>query len=262
SCAPPMQGSCYGMPMQVASKPMIDRANRQGGFFKIVSPSYFSTLQLTLVRGRTLTERDIKGAPHVLVINERLVKQFFDKEDPIGQRILIQEIVPGKTELGSEIPWEVVGIVRDEKLFGMTDTRSAGVYVSNEQSPSYFMTLNVRTAVAPLTLQKPITTAIRPVHKNQAGTGCRPVAQIKAQSLAPNRMQAVLMAVFGTVALVLAGIGLYGVLSYSVAQRTHEIGIRAALGASVRSLLGLILARGVLLTTIGLAIGLAGAWGM
>src|SRR5262249_19917596 len=127
SCAPPMQGSCYGMPMQVAGKPMIDRANRRGGCFKVVSPSYFSTLQLTLVRGRALSESDIKGARHVLVINERLVKQFFDKEDPIGQRIIIQEIVPGKTELGSEIPWEVVGIVRDEKLFGMTDTRSAGV---------------------------------------------------------------------------------------------------------------------------------------
>src|SRR5262249_22042945 len=107
SCAPPVNGTCYGMPMQVANRPVVDRANRQGGFFKIVSPSYFSALKLTLVRGRALSEHDTKGAPPVMVINERLVKQFFEKEDPIGKRILIQEIVPGKTELGSEIAWEV-----------------------------------------------------------------------------------------------------------------------------------------------------------
>jgi putative ABC transport system permease protein len=262
SCAPPMQGTCYGMPMQVANKPMVDRANRKGGFFKIVSPSYFATLRLTLVRGRVLTERDTKGAPPVLVINERLVKQFFDKEDPIGQRILIQEIVPGKTELGSEIPWEVVGIVRDEKLFGMTDVRSAGVYVSNEQTPSYFMTLSARTAVDPLTLQKPIAAAIHTVDKNQALSDVRTVEQIKEQSLVANRLQSILMAIFAGVALLLAGIGIYGVISYSVAQRTHEIGIRAALGASEKSLLGLVLGRGVLLTVVGLAIGLSGAWGL
>ena len=103
SCAPPMQGTCYGMPMQVAGRPIIDRANRQGGFYKVVSPSYFTTLGLSLARGRALSDRDVKSAPPALVINERLAKREFPNQDPIGQRILIQEIIPGKTGLGPEI---------------------------------------------------------------------------------------------------------------------------------------------------------------
>jgi putative ABC transport system permease protein len=261
SSAAPMQGSCYGMPMQLASRPIVDRANRQGGFFKIVSPSYFSVLGVTLLRGRVLTDRDVKNTPPVLVINERFAKRYFDKEDPIGQRVLIQEIIPGKTELGSEIPWEVVGIIKDEKL-GIRDDQSMGVYVSNEQSPFYSMTLNVRTGINPLTIQKSIREAIHSVDKNQALSDVRTVEQIKDQSLATNRLQSVLMGIFGTVALILAGIEIYGVISYSVAQRTHEIGIRAALGASGSNLLRLVLRRGLTLALVGLGIGFAGALGL
>ena len=130
--------------MQVAGRPITDRANRQGGFYKVVSPSYFTTLGLRLARGRALSDRDVKSAPPVLVINERLAAREFPDQDPVGQRLLIQEIIPGKTGLGPEIAWEIVGVVRDEKVQGMADDRSAGVYVSNEQSPVYFMTLSVR----------------------------------------------------------------------------------------------------------------------
>jgi predicted permease len=262
SCAPPMQGACYGMPMQVASNPVVDRANRQGGFFKIVSPSYFSALKLKMVRGRALSERDTKNAPPVLVINERLAKREFGGRDPIGERLLIQEIIPGKTELGSEIPWQVVGVVRDEKVNGIADDRSTGVYVSNEQSPVYFLTLNVRTNADPLALQKSIIAAVHGVNKDQALTDIRTVDQIKDLSMANNRLQSVLLGIFASAALLLAGIGIYGVLSYSVAQRTQEIGIRAALGATEGSLLQLILSRGVILTAVGLALGVFGSLGL
>jgi putative ABC transport system permease protein len=261
SCAAPMQGSCYGMPMQLASRPVVDRANRQGGFFKIVSPSYFSALKLKLVRGRALSDRDVKSSPPVLVINERFAKRYFENEDPIGQRILIQEIIPGRTELGPEIAWEVVGIIQNEKL-GVRDDQGVGVYVSNEQSPFYSMTLNVRAGVDPMTLQKSIRDAIHSVNKDQALSDVRTVDQIKEQALAPNRVQSTLMGIFGTVALLLSGIGIYGVISYSVAQRTHEIGIRAALGASAGSLLRLIVSRGLVLALIGLVIGVGGALGL
>src|SRR5204862_5238662 len=100
SCAPPMQGTCYGMPMQVANRPLVDRASRQGGFYKVVSPSYFSALGLKILRGRALSDRDVKSAPPVLVVNERLAKREFADADPVGQRLLIQEIIPGKPELG------------------------------------------------------------------------------------------------------------------------------------------------------------------
>ena len=262
SCAPPMQGTCYGMPMQAANKPLVELARREGGFYKVVSPSYFSTLGIKPVKGRLLADTDTSSSPPVLVLNERMVKRFFPTEEPVGQRLLIQKIVPGKTELGADISWEVVGVIRDEKIGGPEDVQSAGVYVSNEQSPVYGMVLNIRASLNPLTLQTQITAAIRSVNKNQALSDIRSVDQIRDQAMGGRRLVSVLLGTFATVALILAGLGIYGVISYNVAQRTREMGIRAALGATERSLLRLILDRGVRLTLIGLAIGVAGAIGL
>jgi putative ABC transport system permease protein len=259
SCAAPMQGTCYGMPMQAANKPKVELARRNGGFYKVVSPSYFSTLGIKPVKGRLLADTDTSNSPPAIVLNERMVKRFFPDEEPIGQRLLIQKIVPGKTELGDDVSWEVVGVIGDEKIGGPEDVQSAGVYVSNEQTPVYGMVLNVRASVNPLTLQKPITAAIRSVNKDQAISDIRSVDQIRDQAMGGRRLVSVLLGTFATVALVLAGIGIYGVISYNVAQRTREMGIRAALGATERSLLRLILDRGVRLTLIGIAIGVAGA---
>jgi putative ABC transport system permease protein len=262
SCAAPMQGTCYGMPMQAANKPKVELARRDGGFYKVVSPSYFSTLGIKPVKGRLLADTDTSSSPPVIVLNERMVKRFFADVEPIGQRLLIQKIVPGKTELGDDISWEVVGVIGDEKIGGPEDIQSAGVYVSNEQTPVYGMVLNVRANVNPLTLQKPITAAIRSVNKDQAISDVRSVDQIRDRAMGGRRLVSVLLGTFATVALVLAGIGIYGVISYNVAQRTREMGIRAALGATERSLLRLILDRGVRLTLIGIAIGVAGAIGL
>ena len=259
SCSAPMQGTCYGMAMLVAGRPMVDRSNRDGGFYKIVSPSYFTAMRLKLLKGRALSDRDSKGAAPVLVINDRLAKRYFPDQEPLGQHILIQEIVPGKPVLGDEISWEVVGVVASEKIGGPRDDQSAGVYVSNEQSPVYGMTLIVRSKLNPLSLANAIRAAIHSVGKDQALGDFRTVDQIKDQALAGNRLQATLMGIFAGVALLLAALGIYGVISYSVEQRTHELGIRAALGASKQRLLRLVLLRGLALTAIGLAIGLAGS---
>jgi putative ABC transport system permease protein len=216
-------------------------------------------MRLKLLKGRALSDRDTKGAAPVLVINDRLAKRYFPNEEPLGQHILIQEIVPGKTVLGDEISWEVVGVVASEKIGGPRDDQSAGVYVSNEQSPVYGMTLIVRAKLNPLSLANAIAAAVHSVGKDQALGEFRTVDQIKEQALGGNRLQAILMGIFAGVALLLAALGIYGVISYSVEQRTHELGIRAALGASKHSLLRLVLLRGLALTGIGLAIGLAGS---
>jgi putative ABC transport system permease protein len=262
SCAPPLQGTCYGMPMQPTNRPTVDVAKRDGGFFKVVSPSYFPTLGIKILKGRGLSERDTRNSPKVLVMNERLAKRYYPNDDPIGQHILIQEIIPGRTGLGPDISWEVVGVIGDEKIGGPSDVESAGVYVSNEQSPVYGMVLSVRAGMNPLLLQKSISDAIWSVNKDQALSNIRTVEQIRDQQMGGRRIGTILLATFSTIALLLAGIGIYGVISYSVAQRTREMGIRAALGAPRQRLLRLVLDRGVILTVIGLTIGLAGALGL
>jgi putative ABC transport system permease protein len=262
SCAPPLQGTCYGMPYQVAGRQVLDVANRNGGFYKVISPSYFSALGLHIVRGRALSDHDTKSSPPVLLINERMAKREFPNEDPVGKRILIQEIVPGKTELGADLSWEVVGVVHDERINGVADEQSAGFYVSNEQTPVYFNTLSVKANVKIATVQKAVETAIHGVNRDQPLTDILTLDRIKDQALASNRLQSILLGVFAGLSLVLSAVGIYGVISYSVAQRTQELGIRAALGASKQGLLWLVLRRGLILTLAGLALGTGGALGL
>jgi predicted permease len=259
----PMQGWGYGMPFQRADKPIVDRANRRACFFKMVSPSYFRTLGLRLRKGRTLGDQDGKGAPAVAVINETMVRLYFKGEEPLGKRILVQEIVPGKTQLRPEVPWEVVGVIADEKvdnLGGKGD--NPGMYVSNQQSPVFFQALVVRAAMDPSGLKQVLSKAVHEINKDQTLTEVKTLDQIKAESTASNRLQSMLLTVFAAIAVLLAAIGIYGVISYSVEQRTHEIGIRAALGASKGDLLGLILRSGMLLVGIGLVLGFGGALGL
>jgi predicted permease len=255
----PLQGWGYGMPYQIADRETVDRARRSGGFFKMVSPSYFSTLGITLRKGRLLTPNDTAGAPPVTVINETLAEREFKDENPIGRRILVQRIVPGKTALGDEISWEIVGVIADEKISGLNDERSGGMYVSNRQSPVYGVSLVVRADLDPLTLQKAIRAAVDNVNKDQALSQIRTLEQIEHESLVGNRIESLLLGIFAAIALVLATVGIYGVISYAVVQRTHEIGIRGALGASAGSLQGLIFKSGMKLTLIGLTIGVAGS---
>jgi predicted permease len=255
----PLEGWNYGMPFQIAGQPPVDVSHRPACFFKMVSPGYFTALGIKLRRGRALSVRDVKGAPPATLINETFAKRYFKEQDPIGQRILIQEIVPGKAQLGPEVPWQVVGVIADEKIGGLNDNDSAGVYVSNEQSPMYYMTLIVRTVMDPLTLDRALRDAIHGIDKDQPLTDVRTLERVRTESVASDRLQTRLLGIFAGVAMLLAAIGIYGVISFAVTQRTHEIGIRAALGASTGSLLRLVLTSGMTLTAIGLVLGFAGS---
>jgi len=259
----PLRGWGYGMPFQIADQPVVDRAHREACFFKMVTPAYFHTIGMRLRKGRALTERDAAGSPPVAVINETMVNKYFHGQDVIGKRILVQQIIPGKTQLGSEIPWEVVGVVADERVDNIDDKNlSPGMYVTNEQSPVYFGGLVARAATNPEALQKALRQAVYAADKEQAITEIKTLERLKTESMTGDRVMSTLLTTFSAVALLLAAIGIYGVISYSVARRTGEMGIRAALGASPGSLLSLILRNGIWMTGAGLLLGFGGAVGL
>jgi putative ABC transport system permease protein len=258
----PLQGWNNGMPFLIAGREAVDRANRNACGFKIVQPDYFRVLGIRLVKGRILTDRDVKGASPVAVINQAMATRYFADQDPIGQRLLIQDIIPGSPALGPEIPWEIVGVIADERTGPLDGTPRPGVYVPMEQSPSFFMGLVVRSRVEPESLQRVIAQAVRELDKNQPLTDVKTLEQIKTESSAQNRLRTMLLGIFATLALVLSAVGIYGVISYSVAQRTHEIGIRAALGAGGGRLLRLVMGQGMALALAGLTLGFAGSLGL
>ncbi len=256
---PPMQGWARFMPCLVEGRPYLPPSQRPGCIFKKVAPSYFDTVGMRLLKGRGLAESDAPGAPPVTVINETLSRAYFKGEDPIGKRILVQQIVPGVAARGPEVPWQVVGVVSDEKVnVGRHFSLGANLpvmYVTFYQSPVAEVSLVVRAAMNPSLFTRSIKRAIWKVNKDQVVANVQTLEQIKSAVEGPARIRAILLAIFAGVAVLLAAVGIYGVLSYSVAQRVHEMAIRLALGASPGGLLELVIGKAMLLVLVGLALG-------
>src|SRR5262245_7618051 len=202
----PLSGFNNGMPFLIAGRPEIDRANRPACGFKMIDASYFKVLGIQIVKGRGIGAADVKGAPPVAVINQGMAARFFKDEDPIGKRILIQEIVPGSPALGPEIPWEVVGVFADERVASLEGTTRPAVYVPFEQSPSTSVSMVVRSAVDPASLGRAVSQAIHTVDPNQTVSDLRTLDQMKSESAAPSRLRTGLLAIFAALALTLSAV--------------------------------------------------------
>ena len=257
----PLQGTPTLTFFQIAGRPRVERSERPASNFKVVSPGYLRALGLRLRRGRWLSDLDREETSRVAVINATMAQMYFSNENPVGQHLLMNQPGLGFVFLGQEVPWEVIGVIADERLTPFDDREPhPAIYVSNEQSPTPFTGLVVRASLDPSRLEKQLRQAIAAVDPDQAVSDVKTLEQLKDDSMTPDRLRSSLLSLFAAMALLLSGAGIYGVVSYLVAQRTHELGIRSALGASRASLITLVVGPGMAQAALGLAVGCLAAY--
>lgn len=231
-----------------------DNADERGAYFMAVSPDYFRALGTKMVAGRAFSERDDDKNAKVVIINQALARRLFPNESAIGKRF--QLINP---EQSSE--WrEVVGIVSDIRYSGLDDPSDSSIYTPFAQTPFIWNYLMIRTNVAPESLVNKVRQAILSVDDKLEPMSFRPMNQLLYDSVAQPRFYTLLLGAFAVLSLILAAVGIYGVISYSVTQRTHEIGVRMTLGARRGDVLRLVVKEGMVLALIGIGIGIAGAF--
>jgi putative ABC transport system permease protein len=215
----------------------------------VVSPSYFHTLRIRLISGRDFTPYDANPASRVAIVSMIFARDCFGRESPLGRRFNI----PG------DASYSIVGVVPSTRRLPLTTEPSAEVYTCYLQQPFWRMTLIVRAASDPTSLAGAVRAKVQEVDQNQPVHDVATMEQRFSTAVAPQRFNALVMAIFAGMALILAAVGVYGVMAYSVARRTHEIGIRRALGAQQQDVMRLILRRGAALALAGIALGLVGA---
>jgi putative ABC transport system permease protein len=242
--------------LMIEGRPPLRPGERQLADLLIVSPAYFTTIGARLIEGRDFTERDGRDAPPVALISELAARRYWPGEDPLGRRLK-------RSGATANDEWlTIVGVVSDIGQGWFDREIRPALYLPYSQAPRAKMTFLLRTTSDPLSLATAARAQILAVDRDQPIDKIKTLAQLFVDEMSPFRFAAVLMLVFGALALALAAVGVYSVMSFSVEQRTHEIGLRLALGAEARDVLRLIVGQGVSTAALGLALGLPLAWGL
>jgi putative ABC transport system permease protein len=252
----PVSGGWAGRGFVIEGQPDPGTDNQPGAKYTLICPNYFRTMGIRLFSGREFTEQDSLNAPGVIVINETMAKRYWPNEDPVGKRIKIGLF-------NADAPWlTVVGVAQDVKQRGLDQRTRPEFFRPYNQAAWPVMTVVVRTASNPGPLVNPIKQALARVEPERAASGIRTMDEVLYDSVGSRRFPMMLLVAFSLVALTLAAVGISGVVGFSVSQRTREIGIRMALGASKGDVIRLALNRSMIAALVGVGVGLAASFGL